>query len=229
MIIWIQCSKANFRSITDRSVTSRRLRVDRGRLYTPQCCCMIVLFTLGSSVFALSSRRSPSFLLVPINKHHILSPFNPGLIPWRRLSRFLNFRNFSSNPFFSVCRTLVHLGVCIAQQVFRHFQLQPMPRRPPPTPLHLVQGPLPPRGISKFTLPSMPRPIFHPQTMVGQRPVPRERVHSNRIGVAARETGRRVEGGPKSASPCTVGRARVRSVTPPFGMLVKPPKAAGTG
>jgi len=46
---------------------------------------------------------SNSFLLVPINQHHILSPFftfNLGLIPWRRLSRFLIFRNFSSNPLF---------------------------------------------------------------------------------------------------------------------------------
>ena len=39
-----------------------------------------------------------------------------------------------------------------------------MPRRPPPTPLLLVRGPLPPRGESKFTMPSVPRPIFHPST-----------------------------------------------------------------
>jgi len=142
---------------------------------------------------------------------HPLS-FQSWVDPLASVEPIFNFSEFLKQPFF-----------------FRHFQLQSMPRRPPPTPLHLVQGPLPPRGISKFTLPSMPRPIFHPQTMVGQRPVPRERVHSNRIGVAARETRWRVEGGPKSASPCTVGRARARSVTTSFGELVKPPKAAGTG
>ena len=43
---------------------------------------------------------SNSFLLVPINKHHILSPFNPGLIPWRRLSRFLFFSEFLKQPLF---------------------------------------------------------------------------------------------------------------------------------
>jgi hypothetical protein len=47
-----------------------------------------------------------------------------------------------------------------------------MPRRPPPTPLLLVHGPLPSRGGSKFTLPSVPRPTFHPQTAVVRRRVP---------------------------------------------------------
>ncbi|OCH95287.1 hypothetical protein OBBRIDRAFT_788481 [Obba rivulosa] len=37
-----------------------------------------------------------------------------------------------------------------------------MPRRAPPTPLRLVSGPLPGRGQPKHTLPSMPRPAFHP-------------------------------------------------------------------
>ncbi|GJE86810.1 hypothetical protein PsYK624_028930 [Phanerochaete sordida] len=36
-----------------------------------------------------------------------------------------------------------------------------MPRRPPPTPLRLHQGPLPARGKPKHTLPSLPRPAFH--------------------------------------------------------------------
>ena len=128
LIIWIQCSKANFRSITDRSVTSRRLRVDRGRLYTPQCCCMIVLFTLGSSVFALSSRRSPSFLLVPINKHHILSPFNPGLIPWRRLSRFLIFFGISqATPFFRFVAPSFTLACALLNRSSGIFNYNPCP------------------------------------------------------------------------------------------------------
>ncbi|KAI5124063.1 hypothetical protein M0805_003890 [Coniferiporia weirii] len=37
-----------------------------------------------------------------------------------------------------------------------------MPRRPPPTSLRLVQGPLPPRGIARHTLPSVPRPALAP-------------------------------------------------------------------
>jgi len=52
-----------------------------------------------------------------------------------------------------------------------------MPRRPPPTPLLLVQGPLPPRGESKFTMPSVPRPIFHPPTATA---VVRRRVSCDR-------------------------------------------------
>jgi len=36
-------------------------------------------------------------------------------------------------------------------------------RRPPPTALHLVSGPLPPRNKPKHTLPSLPRPAFYPK------------------------------------------------------------------
>ena len=50
-----------------------------------------------------------------------------------------------------------------------------MPRRPAPTPLVLFQGPLPPRNQSKFTMPSMPRPIFHPPSMVTRGPSSRRR------------------------------------------------------
>ncbi|EPT05415.1 hypothetical protein FOMPIDRAFT_1021255 [Fomitopsis schrenkii] len=50
-----------------------------------------------------------------------------------------------------------------------------MPRRSAPTPLRLVQGPLPKRGEPKHTLPSLPRPAFHPPSRVSQGPVPRER------------------------------------------------------
>ncbi|KAM5531810.1 hypothetical protein V8D89_014509 [Ganoderma adspersum] len=36
-----------------------------------------------------------------------------------------------------------------------------MPRRSPPTPLRLHVGPLPPRGMPKLTMPSLPRPAFY--------------------------------------------------------------------
>ncbi|CDO69001.1 hypothetical protein BN946_scf184834.g8 [Trametes cinnabarina] len=55
-----------------------------------------------------------------------------------------------------------------------------MPRRSPPTPLRLHTGPLPPRGMPKHTLPSIPRPAFHgptPLTMDdASKPVPRARM-----------------------------------------------------
>ncbi|KIP10334.1 hypothetical protein PHLGIDRAFT_125677 [Phlebiopsis gigantea 11061_1 CR5-6] len=53
-----------------------------------------------------------------------------------------------------------------------------MPRRPPPTPLRLVNGPLPPRRQPKHTLPSLPRPAFYPPIAVIQGPVPRPRATS---------------------------------------------------
>ncbi|KAF9504294.1 hypothetical protein BS47DRAFT_1490222 [Hydnum rufescens UP504] len=37
-----------------------------------------------------------------------------------------------------------------------------MPRRPPPSPLRLCNGPLPPRGAPRHKLPDLPRPIFIP-------------------------------------------------------------------
>ncbi|KAI0670654.1 hypothetical protein C8Q78DRAFT_1079595 [Trametes maxima] len=52
-----------------------------------------------------------------------------------------------------------------------------MPRRSPPTPLRLHNGPLPARGKPKHTLPSLPRPAFcgpAPQQHTG--PVPRARM-----------------------------------------------------
>lgn len=107
---------------------------------------------------------------------------------------------------------------------------QSMPRRPPPSPLRLVQGPLPPRGRSKFTMPSMPRPIFHPETVVTKRPVTRQRVHSNRAvtAVGTGELGWRAA--EESPSPCAVGRAHVhvRSNVSPVdvGRVVMRPRAA---
>ncbi|KAH9048514.1 hypothetical protein EDB84DRAFT_1456389 [Lactarius hengduanensis] len=52
-----------------------------------------------------------------------------------------------------------------------------MPRRPAPTPLILYQGPLPPRSRSKFTMPSIPRPIFLPPSMATRGPT-RRQVHN---------------------------------------------------
>lgn len=181
-------------------MTSRKLRVDRGGLYTPHCTC-VVCYDRVSSVFCfvITLLCCSSQSTTP----HSFLTFTLGLIPCHRLSRFLRVSEFLKQLIFF-------------SDILLHLQF--MPRRPPPTPLHLVQGPLPPRGRSKFTMPSIPRPIFHPQKMVGQTPVPRERVHSKR----ERETGWRVEGHPKSSpSP----RCTVRTVT----TLVVPPKAAGTG
>lgn len=53
-----------------------------------------------------------------------------------------------------------------------------MPRRSPPTPLRLVTGPLPTRRQPKHTLPSVPRPAFHPPVEVKQGPIARARAKS---------------------------------------------------
>jgi len=53
-----------------------------------------------------------------------------------------------------------------------------MPRRPAPSPLRLVDGPLPRRGKPKHTLPSIPRPAFHPPTRLTEGAAPRERARS---------------------------------------------------
>ncbi|KAH9925260.1 uncharacterized protein B0H18DRAFT_1009324 [Fomitopsis serialis] len=53
-----------------------------------------------------------------------------------------------------------------------------MPRRPAPTPLRLSQGPLPKRSEPKHTLPSLPRPVFHPPPRASQGPLPRERAQA---------------------------------------------------
>lgn len=55
-----------------------------------------------------------------------------------------------------------------------------MPRRLPPTPLRLHNGPLPARGKPKHTLPSLPRPVFYGPTPIAAttaaRAVPRARM-----------------------------------------------------
>lgn len=50
-----------------------------------------------------------------------------------------------------------------------------MPRRPPPTPLRLHEGPLPTRSRPKHTLPSVPRPTFVPRIPAVRSPRPRPR------------------------------------------------------
>ncbi|KAI0340682.1 hypothetical protein BDW22DRAFT_1360112 [Trametopsis cervina] len=51
-----------------------------------------------------------------------------------------------------------------------------MPRRSPPTPLRLHEGPLPPRSKPRHTLPSVPRPTFVPMAPAAHGPLPRTRV-----------------------------------------------------
>lgn len=56
-----------------------------------------------------------------------------------------------------------------------HSVVVPAPRRPPPTALRLVGGPLPARSRPKHTLPSLPRPAFHPKLhVVTTGPTPRK-------------------------------------------------------
>ncbi|KAF8078168.1 hypothetical protein FPV67DRAFT_38451 [Lyophyllum atratum] len=53
-----------------------------------------------------------------------------------------------------------------------------MRRRAPPTSLRLVQGPTPPRNAPKHTLPSVPRPAFHPTPAAKQTAPIRSRSQS---------------------------------------------------
>ncbi|CAL1703974.1 unnamed protein product [Somion occarium] len=55
----------------------------------------------------------------------------------------------------------------------------PANRRPPPSALRLVSGPLPARNQPKHSLPSLPRPAFYPKAHVTfEGPKPRRRVSS---------------------------------------------------
>ncbi|KAK7693147.1 hypothetical protein QCA50_002713 [Cerrena zonata] len=55
----------------------------------------------------------------------------------------------------------------------------PATRRPPPTALRLVSGPLPARNKPRHTLPCMPRPAFYPKVHApNDGPKPRRRVNS---------------------------------------------------
>ncbi|KAG2149298.1 hypothetical protein DEU56DRAFT_881348 [Suillus clintonianus] len=49
------------------------------------------------------------------------------------------------------------------------------PRRPPPSALRLVQGPLPPRATPKHILPSFPCPAFQPEAALPHGPMPQSR------------------------------------------------------
>ncbi|KAG0706380.1 hypothetical protein DFH29DRAFT_798435 [Suillus ampliporus] len=49
------------------------------------------------------------------------------------------------------------------------------PRRPPPSSLRLVQGPLPPRSTPKHALPCLPCPAFQPDATLSHRPMSQPR------------------------------------------------------
>ncbi|KII88891.1 hypothetical protein PLICRDRAFT_40528 [Plicaturopsis crispa FD-325 SS-3] len=55
-----------------------------------------------------------------------------------------------------------------------------MTRRAAPTALRLIQGPTPPRGVPRHTMPSMPRPTFQPPAILVRGPAPRSRSGSPR-------------------------------------------------
>lgn len=58
-----------------------------------------------------------------------------------------------------------------------------MPRRPPPTPLRLVQGPLPLRSKPRHTLPSVPRPTYVPRVPAAK--IPKARPRARIVGTEA--------------------------------------------
>ncbi|KAI9446623.1 hypothetical protein H4582DRAFT_587421 [Lactarius indigo] len=115
-----------------------------------------------------------------------------------------------------------------------------MPRRPAPTPLLLYQGPLPPRSRSKFTMPSVPRPIFLPPAMVTRGPA-RQQVHN--VGDNTKSEYGRMKGVQESppgsgVRVCGGGSGRIRGPWDHSGSyrtvaqtetVVMPPKAAGVG
>jgi len=140
---------------------------------------------------------------------------NLGLIPSHRLSRF---SSISQVFFFALLLRLTRVAQQSSTRTFRlPSHLQFMPRRPPPTPLLLYSGPLPPRGQSKFTMPSVPRPIFCPVMVHARRLVPRERVYTIRAGG---ELGGRVEGCQESGPSRAVGGGHIRSIATPPNAVV---------
>ena len=99
-----------------------------------------------------------------------------------------------------------------------------MPRRPAPTPLVLYQGPLPPRNQSKFTMPSMPRPIFLPPSMVTRGPAIRRRAVGNNTELGYEGSEVRVGGGRKIRGPWD--HSGSYTTIPNTVTVVAPPKAA---
>jgi hypothetical protein len=93
---------------------------------------------------------------------------HPVAVPVSLVDRSTDFPSYSS---------LGLIPSSLAEPIFYHHRFGlfvAMPRRPAPTPLVLYQGPLPPRNHSKFTMPTMPRPIFLPVSVVtraGERAV----------------------------------------------------------
>ncbi|KAJ3788738.1 hypothetical protein GGU11DRAFT_790208 [Lentinula aff. detonsa] len=60
-------------------------------------------------------------------------------------------------------------------------------RRGPPSPLHLAQGPTPPRSAPKHTMPSVPRPTFRPPMIVSRRLTVRPRASALQVEVVMEE------------------------------------------
>ncbi|KIK63764.1 hypothetical protein GYMLUDRAFT_40829 [Collybiopsis luxurians FD-317 M1] len=62
-----------------------------------------------------------------------------------------------------------------------------MPRRGPPSPLRLAQGPTPARSVPKHTMPSVPRPVFTPPMIVSRGANARPRVSTLQVDVVMEE------------------------------------------
>jgi len=120
-----------------------------------------------------------------------------------------------------------------------------MPRRPAPTALRLVQGPLPPRGHPKHTLPSPPHPAFsslkgpHIMVKVKTSPEPRVPLRSTtmpqeRVPVASHHFSVRQHPDPFLVSPVRQGspRGRLDEHSPEcdlrLGMASLPPSTSST-
>ena len=154
-------------------------------------------------VFALSSSNCCAYTLLSFShSHSSTKPFfsftqtlGGSLVFGRADFVYFSLYILTGPPFCSLCLT------CSAQKITRQNRSGPlMPRRPPPTPLLLVPGPLPPRGESKFTMPSVPRPIYHPSTATA---VVRRRVSCDPIEAGVM---RGVKGGDLAAPSRTVSR-----------------------
>lgn len=107
--------------------------------------------------------------------HQIAAHIHRSLSPTHQQSPSFPLLNFWVDPLCSAEPILYPF-----HRIFLPNKVRPllMPRRPPPTPLLLVHGPLPSRSESKFTMPSVPRPIFYPRTTTA---VVRKRVSCERI------------------------------------------------
>lgn len=140
----------------------------------PICSCLVSCIIRSSVVWALLCHHQIAAhihtpVLFFLSPTHQQSPSFPLLKPW-------------VDPLYSAEPILYPF-----RHIFLPIESGPlMPRRPPPSPLRLVHGPLPPRGESKFTMPSVPRPIFYPPTATG---VVRRRVSCDPIVMSGEKRG----------------------------------------